>query len=280
MHERSGFIMEKIKRVFALILVFALVSVIAPATANAANITDVTATFNGQLIPDTKLIDSTTYLPLRKVCEAVGCTVGWIASSKTVTVSGNGLEMTVGQDSFYLVANGRYIYMNGTAQNVNGTMYVPARPLAKAFGWSVEWDGSAKLTSGSGAIQSGSSFYKEDEVLWLARIISAEAKGESLLGQIAVGNVVLNRVRSSQYPNTIYGVIFDKVGGVQFEPTINGSVWNAPTESAIIAAKLALDGAAPVGNCLFFLNPTIAQSSWIQRNRTFYTRIGKHEFYL
>lgn len=272
--------MAKIRRVFAVMLVFTLVSVMVPTTAFAAG---VTATLDGRVIPGAKLIDSTTYLPLRAACESAGYTVGWQNATASATVSGKGVSLSVARDSIYLVANGRYIYLNGTARIIDGTMYIPARPLAKALGWSVEWVNStqtAKLTSVGGAIRSGDSFYKEDEVLWLSRIISAEARGESLLGQIAVGAVILNRVASPEYPNTIYGVIFDKQWGVQFEPTINGTIWNEPTASAVMAAKLALDGANPVGGSLYFLNPAIAESSWIPANRNFYSRIGNHSFYL
>lgn len=230
-----------------------------------------------------RLMDSTTYLPLRRVCEDAGYSVSWDAAANTASVSGEDLRMTVTPGAEYLAANGRYIYLDKTAQLFEGTLYVPARPLAKALGWNVEWDGSTKtatLTSTGKTITGGDEFYDEGAVLWLARIITAEAGGEPFLGQIAVGAVVLNRVRSPRYPNTIYGVIFDRVGGVQFEPTLNGRIWCTPGANAVLAAKLALEGTNPVGGSLFFLNPSIAKSSWIQRNRTFFVRIGRHEFYL
>ena len=81
-----------------------------------------------------------------------------------------------------------------------------------------------------------SKFYRPDEVLWLSRIIIAESRGESLLGQIAVGNVVLNRVKSRDFPNTIYGVIFDRKYGVQFTPVANGTIYNTPGYTETLAA--------------------------------------------
>lgn len=242
------------------------------------------ATLDGSPIDGARLIGATTYLPMRAACEAVGYAVGWDASASAATASGADLELSVGRGASYLVANGRYIYLDGaTARLIDGRMYLPARPLAKALGRSVEWVGATRsvhLTRGSGAIASGASFYRADDVYWLSRIISAEARGESLVGQIAVGAVVLNRVASGEFPNTICGVIFDRKWGVQFEPTMNGEIWREPTASSVIAAKLALDGANPVGSCLYFLNRATASSGWIPANRVYHSQIGAHSFYL
>lgn len=127
--------------------------------------------------------------------------------------------------------------------------------------------------------QSGTSL-DADAVFWLSRIISAESKGESLEGQIAVGNVVLNRVKSSEFPNTIYGVIFDDRWGGQFEPVRNGTIYLEPTEQSIFAAKQCLSGVNNIGNCLYFLAPDLAQNFWIPQNRKYVTTIGCHDFYL
>jgi len=119
-----------------------------------------------------------------------------------------------------------------------------------------------------------------DAVYWLSRIIEAEAAGESLKGKVAVGEVILNRVRSDEFPDTIWKVIFDTKFGIQFEPVANGTIYNTPSAESIKAAKMALDGSNYVGDCLYFLNPRIAESNWISKNRVHYTTIGNHEFYL
>ncbi len=123
------------------------------------------------------------------------------------------------------------------------------------------------------------SAYDYEDLYWLSRIISAEAKGESFTGQIGVGTVVLNRVKSGQFPNTVKGVVFDKKYGTQFTPVANGSIYSTPTESAIIAAKMCLDGYTLSGSVLYFLNPRISTSSWIQNNRKYAFRVGNHDFY-
>ena len=101
-----------------------------------------------------------------------------------------------------------------------------------------------------------------------------------MTGQLAVGNVVLNRVASREFPNTIPGVIFDRVDGVQFEPVANGTVYNTPTARSVEAAKRVLDGERVIGSALYFYAPALSQGVWINANRTYYTTIGCHRFYL
>ena len=133
---------------------------------------------------------------------------------------------------------------------------------------------------GGAAVTSPGAKYNAVQLYWLSRIISAESQGESLQGQIAVGNVVLNRVKSKDFPNSIPAVIFDTKGGVQFEPVSNGTLYQAPTAQSVTAAKRALDGERPVGNCLYFYAPALSKGVWISTNRTYYTTIGCHRFYL
>ena len=99
-------------------------------------------------------------------------------------------------------------------------------------------------------------------------------------GQIAVGNVVLNRVRSTEFPESVQAVVFDRKDGVQFEPVSNGSVYDEPTARSVLAAKAALAGTDIVGDCLYFYAPALSQGTWIRSNRTYYTTIGCHRFYL
>lgn len=121
---------------------------------------------------------------------------------------------------------------------------------------------------------------RDEDIYWLSRIIHAEAQGETYQGKVAVGNVVLNRVRSSKFPNSIYGVIFDKKDGyTQFSPVIDGTIYNTPNSDSVRAAKEALGGAKPVGEALYFLNPQKSTNFWIVANRKHMTTIGKHDFY-
>lgn len=121
--------------------------------------------------------------------------------------------------------------------------------------------------------------YGYEDLYWLSRIISAESRGEPFIGQLAVGTVVINRTGSKYYPDTIYGVIFDRVGGVQFTPASTGSVYREPTESSILAAKLCLEGFSLDEGILFFFNSKLAAGSWITSNRTYTMTVGQHDFY-
>lgn len=230
------------------------------------------------------ILQSVTYVPLRNFCNLFeDCKITWNAKTSTATVKTNDLTMTVQEGAIYITANGHYYYTVGEVRNFNGHLYVPIRPLAKAFAAELYWNASARraeLTSaanGRNAVAWAN--YKSDEVYWLSRIISAEAKGEPMKGQIAVGNVVLNRVKSPSYPNTIYGVIFDRKYGTQFSPVSFGTIYQKPTASAEIAAKICLEGYSLSDDILFFINPRIATNNWIVKNRPYAFTIGNHDFY-
>ena len=146
----------------------------------------------------------------------------------------------------------------------------------------VTWNGDARTVQLSGTpvpLEAGSTYYDADEVYWLSRIISAESRGEPLIGQIAVGNVVLNRVDCPNYPNTIYGVIFDRKYGVQFAPVLNGSIWMTPYSASVTAAKICLEGYTVSEDILYFIDPEIATSFWIPNNRPYAFTVDNHAFY-
>ncbi|MFU0800520.1 MAG: N-acetylmuramoyl-L-alanine amidase [Xylanivirga thermophila] len=118
------------------------------------------------------------------------------------------------------------------------------------------------------------------DIYWLSRIIHAEACGESYVGKVAVGNVILNRVKSSAFPNTIYNVVFEYYGGIpQFSPVADGSIYNTPNSESIRAAQDAYNGSRPVGDALYFFNPAKAEGKWIVNNKTYVAKIGQHAFY-
>ena len=91
-----------------------------------------------------------------------------------------------------------------------------------------------------------------------------------------MGNVVLNRVASSLFPDTVYEVIHQRN---QFTPVTNGSINLTPNAESVAAAKLCLDGANTIGNALYFINPRSAPNSWAARNRSYVATIGAHAFF-
>lgn len=228
------------------------------------------------------VMNGITYLPLRAVASSLGLSVSYNSSARTMTVSGNGLYLTATDGGFVTYANDRPLFsFSPNTVMSNGRMYIPASALTKALGMSFTVSGGEVILGGSlRPLTPASKFYREDEVLWLARIITAEAGGESLLGQIAVGDVILNRVRSDSFPNTIYGVIFDRKWGIQFSPVANGTIYNTPTYTATLAAKICLEGTSLSDNAMYFLNPALSTSSWIVNNRPYAYTIGNHYFFL
>ena len=128
------------------------------------------------------------------------------------------------------------------------------------------------LTGGS-SVAASAAIISADHRL-LSRLVYAEARGETYKGQVAVAAVVLNRVASASFPNTISGVIY-QAGA--FSCVSNGSINNTPDAAAIRAARDALNGWDPTGGCLYYYNPNKTSDRWI-RTRTVKTVIGNHRF--
>ena len=115
---------------------------------------------------------------------------------------------------------------------------------------------------------------QESTVELLARVISAEARGEPYSGQVAVGAVILNRVEHPSFPNTIAGVVYQPGA---FTCMVDGQFNEPVADSAYRAARDALNGADPSGGAIYYFNPDTATSTWIW-SRPLITVIGKHRF--
>ncbi len=175
----------------------------------------------------------------------------------------------------------QYGYMKGAADGVFGqetyeaVVYFQRKNGLTADGAAGEATLAAlglNLNSSSSS-QAGSSSYASNLDL-LARLIHAEARGEPYAGQVAVAAVVLNRVRSASFPNSISGVIYQRGA---FSVVSDGQINLTPGETALRAAQDALNGWDPTGGCLYYYNPAKEVSSWIW-SRTVLTVIGKHNF--
>ncbi|WP_042197956.1 cell wall hydrolase [Paenibacillus camerounensis] len=118
----------------------------------------------------------------------------------------------------------------------------------------------------------------EEDLLLLQKIVMAEAEGEPYQGKVAVANVVLNRLRSANYPDTIYKVIYQKS---QFSPVANGRLKRVkPNEDSIKAVNAALSGVKEVtDDTYFFLSLQLAQDLTVHHSRTYAKTIGNHTFY-
>lgn len=133
---------------------------------------------------------------------------------------------------------------------------------------------SGSSNSSGSSNTSGTNGYSSSDVALLARLIHAEARGESYTGQVAVGAVVLNRVKSSSFPNTISGVIYQPYA---FTCVNDGQINLSPNSTAFSAARDAMNGWDPSYGALYYYNPKVATSSWIFTRPTIIT-IGRHVF--
>ena len=190
------------------------------------------------------------------------------------------LSLTAQVGTHYIVANDRYLYAEDGVILLNGSIAVPVRTLAKVFNLEVGFDNEEQavlLNHQAGAsayLTRGAWFYNNDTLYWLSRIINAECGNQPLEGQLAVGNVIMNRLMDPRFPDSIYDVLFQKN---QFTPASTGSIMNEPNEASVIAAKLVMDGAQVVPTALFFNRA--GQVCYASRTREYVTTIGAHAFY-
>ena len=127
---------------------------------------------------------------------------------------------------------------------------------------------------GQGGQGGGVNGYTSSDLYLMAKAIYAEGRGESYTGQVAIGAVIMNRVKSPQFPNTIAGVIYQKGA---FTAVDDGQINLEPDETAYNAARDAMNGWDPTYGCLYYYNPAVATSAWIFERQTV-TVIGKHVF--
>lgn len=170
-------------------------------------------------------------------------------------------------------------YNAGTVDGIFGSNTLAAVKRFQANnGLTVDGIVGAKTAAALGMTLSGSSSsnssYSSSDLYLLAKCIYAEARGEPYIGQVAIGAVVLNRVESSSFPNTIAGVIYQPYA---FTAVSDGQINLEPNDTAYKAARDALNGWDPTNGCLYYYNPSTATSAWIW-SRPIMLSIGRHNF--
>ena len=123
-------------------------------------------------------------------------------------------------------------------------------------------------------MSAGNANQQSNDAVLLARVISAEARGEPYAGQVAIGAVILNRVEHPAFPNTISGVVYQPGA---FTCLTDGQFNQPVADSAVQAAKEALNGSDPSGGAIYYFNPATATSAWIW-SRPLIKIIGSHRF--
>ena len=172
----------------------------------------------------------------------------------------------------------RWGYYTGNVDGIYGSLTVSAvKRFQQKNGLKVDGIAGTQTLNAMGIMQSsntGSSTNNSSNVNLLARAIYGEARGESYTGQVAVGAVIMNRVRSSKFPNTISGVIYQSGA---FDAVSDGQINLTPNATARKAAQDAINGWDPTYGCIYYFNPNTATSSWIW-SRPQVIQIGKHIF--
>jgi N-acetylmuramoyl-L-alanine amidase len=218
------------------------------------------------------------YVKVREFANALGAVS--TTAEDTITVTRGGVGVTIKPGDRYLTGVNHYVYINGDVFIKGGDVYAPVRAVADALGAEVGWSGEFRtvLIEANRQNPAADTPYTPEDLKWMAQIIAAEARGESFEGKLAVGNVVMNRVASPGFPDSVYGVVFDKASGVQFTPAYSGAINNTPPEECVAAAEISLRGGAEiVGDSLYFASTT---KCWAARTRDFYGSVGAHYFYV
>lgn len=137
-----------------------------------------------------------------------------------------------------------------------------------------ERGGGSAPSSGSNLRPSSTGGISQNDMRLMANAVYGEARGEPYEGQVAVAAVILNRVRSPLFPDTVAGVIFQPGA---FTAVSDGQIWLEPNETALRAVQDAVNGWDPTDGCLYYFNPATATNKWIW-SRPQYKKIGKHIF--
>jgi len=222
---------------------------------------------NGKLVVadvDSFILNSTTYVPIRAISEYLGIDeVYWDAEERSILLQDEELEIKMYIDEKVAYINRQSIYLENAPIISNGRTMVPVRFIAENLNCNVEWDKitySVIITKDNFEVPAiniadTNSLYTKDDILWLSRIVHVEGLNLSLNGKLAIANVVLNRKKSSRFPNTVHDVIFQKDVHVQFPPAHKSGFTDLiPSYESVLAAKLALNGQNNISNCLFFNN--------------------------
>ena len=227
--------------------------------------TDLRVYLDGLLRGRAYLDNGKIYLSMESVSDFYSLGISAVFKDGELYFTGPNFDMYVNSDVGYTRVNGRYLYTPDGYFRSGGQIYLPLEVLARIFGfeYSVPEDDQPRVELQRGelnVLQGGDNYYDinfvSEDIFWLSRIIRAEAQNEPLSCMIGVGNVVLTRVASG-----------------------NGTVYADPTEEAIIATYLVLEGYNTVGGSMYFLNPQLADDTWFRTDLQFCCTLGLMDFY-
>jgi N-acetylmuramoyl-L-alanine amidase len=253
-----------------------------------AVIEHVSVTLDGEkvLLEDpVRMLEGRLFFPVAGLASLFDATVEWDQDNEAMTIH------TANADKIVMSNGVPVAYLNDTRYQMdvapfitNGRTYIPIRYAAGFMSATVMWHPDEKVAEfislestedEVASIFSVAEPFAEEDLLLLAKLVQVEAGYESYEGQLAVANVIMNRVKDSRFPNTIYDVIYS---GRQFPPAHNGLLDKSePNESVLRATKDTLDGKNNVDDAVYFFNPDAVSGSFWDRLEVV-AKIGNHSF--
>jgi len=237
-------------------------------------------------VADTVVVDGRIYVPAARVAGLLGAKCSWDQGNEELSIhTASGREIVFGNGVPVVYMDGGRFRMDAFPFVKDGRLYAPLRQLSELLGTQLRANEEADVfelaplpqtvaPAAFAALKPAEPF-KESDHLLLARIAMVEAGNESYEGQLAVANVILNRVKDERFPDSIRGVIY---AGKQFPPAHNGLLdRRKPNADALRAARDALNGKNNVGQALYFYNPDVTKVAFWSGLDVVAT-IGSHRF--
>lgn len=231
--------------------------------------------------------DESVCLPLSLLTEQLDIHPEFKKTGDCLLCSAEGFELEHIDGNSYFTLNGRYAFLKTDYFVFSNELYLPSECYSHIFTVDIEAYGDPLCayisTDSMNIIGGGEEYYSihssPEDLYWLSHVISTECTDEPLEGMIGVGNVIMNRVADPEFPNTVMEVLFDTKGGIQFDPVMQGSIHAPPTDLAMIATYLVIEGYNTVGDAEYYVNPLTGNSSWFDRALELVAIIGRHNFY-
>jgi len=237
-------------------------------------------------VADTVIVDGRIYVPAARVAGLLGAKCSWNQGNEELSIhTASEREIVFGNGVPVVYVDGGRFRMDAFPFVKDGRLYVPLRQLSELLGTQLRANEQADVFELAPLTQTAAPAafaglkpaepFKESDHLLLARIAMVEAGNESYEGQLAVANVILNRVKDERFPDSIRGVIY---AGKQFPPAHNGLLDRSkPNADALRAARDALNGKNNVGQALYFYNPDVTKGAFWSGLDVVAT-IGSHRF--
>ena len=259
-----------------------------PSPAPRTSLEDVRVYFDGLLADKGYRVEDTVYLAPDALCRFFNLELKTYSDREGFRLELAGMTLSGKAGEQYMQADGRYLFLPYGYLAREGRLYLPWDAIQRIFGLDMELlEDPLRLEINTNALRllhGGENYYlntfRVEDLYWLSHIIHAESYLQPLAGQIGVGNVVLNRVESKLFPDSIMLVVLQQNPNVtQFDPVKDGSITSDPDDMSSIAAYLCLEGYNTVGDCMYFVNPARGDATWFRSTLHHVITIGDHEFY-